>query len=156
MPHKISDTLYPVTDKFGWRIHPVYKTRKFHTGTDHKMPHGTTIKSVANGIVKEADFRSKTFGGRVVIEHTRGRAKGYRTSYNHLSQINVKVDSYVYGGQEIGKSGGTPNTYGAGTSSGPHLHFEVYKPGFDLYQDKYINKEAVVDPEQYWDIIEQD
>lgn len=156
MPHKLADKLYPVTDPFGMRIHPVHKTQTFHTGTDHAMPQGTSVKAVSGGIVIEARI-SKTYGGRVVIEHKEGKAKGYKTSYNHLSQINVKEGEYVFAGEKIGKSGGTKNTVGAGTSTGAHLHFEVYQPGFDMYTSNgYTNKDAVVNPETHWSIVEED
>ena len=77
----------------------------------------------------------KDDGKRVVILHTEGDAKGYKTSYNHLSEINVKPGEYFYGGEQISKSGGTPGTFGAGTSGGAHLHFEVYQPGVDMYKN---------------------
>jgi len=145
MPHKLADKLYPVTSKFGMRIHPVHKTQRLHQGTDHSMPQGTSVKAVSDGVVKQANFNSKSYGGRVVIEHTTGKAKGFKTSYNHLSQINVKEGSYVSAGTEIGKSGGKRNTFGAGTSTGAHLHFEVTNPSGTF-----------VDPETHWGIVEED
>ncbi len=160
MPHKLADKLYPVTSKFGMRIHPVHKTQRPHQGTDHAMPQGTSVKAVSDGVVKQANFNSKSYGGRVVVEHKEGRAAGYKTSYNHLSAINatnVKLNGYVFAGEEIGKSGGTINTFGAGTSTGAHLHFEVYQPGFDMYTSNgYTNKDAVVNPETHWNIVEED
>jgi murein DD-endopeptidase MepM/ murein hydrolase activator NlpD len=70
----------------------------------------------------------------VTIEHS----NGFKTVYGHLSEINVSAGDSVSVNDVIGRSGGTPGTPGAGsTTTGPHLHFEVWYNG------------VVVDPEDY-------
>jgi murein DD-endopeptidase MepM/ murein hydrolase activator NlpD len=105
-----------ITSYFGWRIHPIYRTKIFHNGIDIAAPFGTPVKAAATGVVIYAGW----FGGygyAVVIAHP----DGFYTLYAHLWKYVVKEGQKVYQGQVIGYEGST------GISTGPHLHFSIYK-----------------------------
>lgn len=101
---------------FGWRIHPIYKTRKFHEGMDFTGTIGTPIYATGDGEIITAD-NERGYGKKIVIDH----GYGYRTVYAHLSAYNVKKRQKVKRGEVIGFLGNT------GKSTGPHLHYEVRK-----------------------------
>lgn len=104
---------------FGYRIHPIYKTRKMHQGMDFTAPTGTPIYATGDGTVFRADRKSGGFGNHVRIDH----GFGYVTLYAHLSKINVRKGDKIKRGDVIGLVGNT------GRSVGPHLHYEVRKNG---------------------------
>jgi hypothetical protein len=103
---------------YGWRLHPIKKTRKFHTGLDLSAKTGTPVCAAGSGMVAKAGM-TKGYGNLIIIDH----GDGLTTRYAHLSKINVKEGNEVEGGQLIGKVGST------GQSTGPHLHFEVRVDG---------------------------
>jgi murein DD-endopeptidase MepM/ murein hydrolase activator NlpD len=99
---------------FGWRIHPIFGVRRFHSGIDLAAPYGTLVKAGDGGQVIQAGY----FGGygySVMLYH----GGGFATWYAHLSSIRCAVGQFVERGQVIGLVGST------GWSTGPHLHFEV-------------------------------
>ena len=100
------------------RFHPVLKTRRPHNGTDFGAPTGTPIRAVANGKVLVAG-KNGGHGKFIKLDHQ----DPYQTSYSHLSKIMVKRGERVKQGQIIGKVGTT------GMSTGPHLHFQMWKNG---------------------------
>jgi murein DD-endopeptidase MepM/ murein hydrolase activator NlpD len=100
------------------RYHPILKTRRPHNGTDFGAPSGTAVRAVAAGTIEHAAWNGG-HGKFVKIDH----ADPYETSYSHLSKITVKNGQYVTKGQVIGHVGTT------GLSTGPHLHFQVWKDG---------------------------
>lgn len=104
----------PLTDSFGWRIHPVYGTESFHDGLDISVPYGTPVQAVYSGFVTMAS-RNGGYGLTVRIDH----GGGISTDYCHLSEFNVQVGDWVEAGQIIAYSGNS------GVSTGPHLHFMV-------------------------------
>lgn len=104
---------------FGYRTHPIYKITRLHTGMDFTANVGTEIYATGNGVVTTADAESRGYGNHVVINH----GYGYETLYGHMSSFNVKPGQKVKRGDVIGYVGNT------GTSSGPHLHYEVIKNG---------------------------
>ncbi|MCM1985095.1 D-alanyl-D-alanine carboxypeptidase family protein [Lyngbya confervoides] len=106
------------TSGFGYRIHPVLGTYRFHSGDDIGAPTGTPIVAADCGKVVLAEWEGG-YGNSVVIEH---RNKLF-TRYAHQSVMTVKVGQSVGRGQRIGSVGST------GRSTGPHLHFEVRKGG---------------------------
>lgn len=107
---------------FGYRIHPIKRVRKMHTGVDFKgTPMGTPIYASKAGVVTFAG-RKGGYGNVVIIDH----GSGMSTFYAHQSQIMVKKGQKVTQLQQIGKVGST------GASTGPHLHFEVRKGGVPL------------------------
>jgi len=112
---------------FGMRIHPIYKTKKMHEGMDFSAPVGTEVYATGSGKVT-AVKRERGFGKYVIIDH----GYGYQTVYAHLSDYNVRTGQQVNRGEVIGYVGNT------GTSTAPHLHYEVRK------------KERAVNPANYY------
>ncbi|MDA3780114.1 MAG: M23 family metallopeptidase [Bacteroidales bacterium] len=102
---------------WGWRIHPIYKIRKFHYGMDFTAPIGTEIYASGNGVIKIVQKSLRGYGKKIIIDH----GYGYNTLYAHLSKFAVKKGQKVKRGDVIGYVGTT------GTSTAPHLHYEVHK-----------------------------
>lgn len=102
--------------RFGYRIHPIFKTRKLHTGVDLAARTGTPIYASGDGVIEKAGW-SSGYGKYVVIRHV----NGFETGYGHQSRIadGIKPGVKVRQGQIIGYVGST------GYSTGPHLHFEI-------------------------------
>ena len=100
---------------YGIRLHPVHKVKKFHKGIDFTAPKGTAIQATGNGVVKRVEKKKRGYGHNVVIDH----GYGYTTLYAHMATIDVKKGQKVTKGQKIGEIGST------GTSTAPHLHYEV-------------------------------
>lgn len=111
---------------YGWRVDPVYGTRRFHEGMDFTAPTGTDVYATGNGRIIEAGWQ-QGYGNRIVIDH----GFGYHTLYAHLHKI-LKRSGTVHRGDVIGLVGST------GKSTGPHLHYEVHYHG------------APVDPRNYY------
>ncbi|MBN2757202.1 MAG: M23 family metallopeptidase [Bacteroidales bacterium] len=99
---------------FGYRIHPIYKILKMHTGIDLTAPRGTEIHASGNGIVTRADWAGG-YGNCVRINH----GYGYMTLYGHMNKFIVRPGQKVKRGDVIGYVGST------GLSTSPHLHYEV-------------------------------
>lgn len=106
-----------VASGFGYRIHPVYKMRKMHTGIDFTAQVGTEIYATGNGVVERVENKKRGYGKNVIINH----GYNYKTLYGHMSDFNVREGQKVKRGDVIGYVGNT------GTSTGPHLHYEVIK-----------------------------
>lgn len=106
------------TSSYGWRIHPIYGTRKFHKGLDISAPSGSPVLAAASGTVVQS-YYSSSYGNYTVISH----GGGLMTAYAHQTSRYVSVGETVSAGQQIGTIGST------GNSTGPHLHFEVYVNG---------------------------
>ena len=104
---------------FGWRIHPIYKRRKKHTGIDFTSPQGTPIQVTGDGKVVSIKRNKSGYGNHVIIDH----GYGYKTLYAHMYKVDVKRGQEVKRGQKIGTVGTT------GTSTAPHLHYEVIYKG---------------------------
>lgn len=104
-----------ITSLFGWRIHPITGTPRFHAGTDFGADLGTPVLAAYSGNVAIADMMGG-YGLTVVLDHQKF---GEQTLYGHLSEIFVKPGEAVEQGAVIGLVGST------GNSTGPHLHFEV-------------------------------
>ncbi|WP_339375171.1 M23 family metallopeptidase [Stenomitos frigidus] len=104
----------PISSLFGWRVHPVTGTQRFHSGTDLAAPLGTPVLAAYAGKVAIADFLGG-YGLAVAVDHNKGTQE---TIYAHLSEIFVKPGEWVKQGMVIGRVGST------GLSTGPHLHFE--------------------------------
>lgn len=116
-----------ITSPFGYRIHPILKVKKLHTGIDIGAPSGTTIVAANGGSVIKAGWNN-SYGYMVMIDH----GGGIVTLYAHNSKLLVKAGDVVSRGQSIAISGST------GQSTGPHLHFEVRVNG------------EYVDPQSGW------
>ncbi|MEO1436744.1 MAG: M23 family metallopeptidase, partial [Bacteroidota bacterium] len=100
---------------FGMRLHPIHKVKKMHFGIDFTAPKGTPVYATGNGKVVEVKRSRTGYGNKVVIDH----GYNYRTLYAHLNTVNVKVGQKVLKGELIATIGNT------GTSTAPHLHYEV-------------------------------
>jgi murein DD-endopeptidase MepM/ murein hydrolase activator NlpD len=106
------------SEGFGWRSDPITGEREFHQGMDIVAPTGTVVRAAADGVITSAG-RASGYGKVVDISH----GYGYATRYGHLSRIAVKTGQRVRRGDTIGHVGST------GRSTGPHLHYEVFKAG---------------------------
>ena len=99
---------------------------KFHFGIDLSVPVGTDVRASKGGVITRAGLENPNnhlqgFGRRIRLLHD----DGFTTVYAHLSEILVAENERVAAGQSIGKSGGEKGADGAGSSLGPHLHFEI-------------------------------
>ncbi|MEM9887948.1 MAG: TonB family protein [Bacteroidota bacterium] len=117
------DLIHPIKDRskitkevsYGMREHPVHKDQRLHTGVDYIVPMGTEVVATADGKVVVVKKWKEGYGNHITIKH----AEGYSTFYAHLDDMLVKEGQQVKQGQVIALSGNT------GTSTGPHLHYEV-------------------------------
>jgi murein DD-endopeptidase MepM/ murein hydrolase activator NlpD len=100
------------------RLHPIYKTRRPHRGTDYAAPRGTPVFAAGEGRVTEAGY-TKANGNYVVIQH----GEAYTTKYLHLHKRKVRKGQRVNQQQVIGTVGST------GAATGPHLHYEFLLNG---------------------------
>jgi murein DD-endopeptidase MepM/ murein hydrolase activator NlpD len=123
------------------RFHPVQKRWKAHLGTDFAAPTGTPIRSVGDGIVVEAQYKSNN-GNYVKIRHN----GTYTTQYLHMSRIaqGVRAGTRVTQGQTIGYVGST------GLATGPHLCYRFWRNGVqvdalrvELPPSKPVNKDYI-------------
>lgn len=103
-----------ITSYFGYRTHPVYKTKKFHSGIDIGCGYGASILAAADGVVTVSQYNS-SYGRYIIVNH----GSGLSSLYAHNSSLLVSVGDRVTRGQQIAKAGST------GVSTGNHLHFEV-------------------------------
>ena len=124
-----------VTSPYGWRVHPVYKTKKYHSGIDIAGNYGAAIMAAGPGavILAAKPYQGQNTGGvdygnYCIIDH----GGGYTTLYGHARSIYVRSGQKVKAGQRIGEIGST------GTSTGSHLHFEVRKNGNPVNPLRYL------------------
>lgn len=126
-----SGLVWPTTGRissgYGWRIHPIFGDRRFHTGVDIAAPSGQAVLASLPGTVVFAGTKSG-YGLVVIIDH----GNSFATVYAHLSA------AAVYSGQAVGKSQRIGSVGCTGYCTGPHLHFETR-----------VNGEPV-DPMQYF------
>ncbi|MDK2920254.1 MAG: hypothetical protein PWQ37_2987 [Candidatus Petromonas sp.] len=118
-----------ITSPFGYRLHPILKKKKLHTGIDIGVPYGSNVVAAQSGTVMHADWLGG-YGRVVMIDH----GGGIVTLYAHNSKLLVKEGQEVKRGQVIAKSGSS------GLSTGPHLHFEVRKNGKYVDPMGYVSK----------------
>ena len=113
--------LNKIASGFGYRLHPILKIGRMHSGLDFTAPIGTPIYATADGRVSKAEFNGG-FGNHLVINH----GYGIETLYGHMSRMKVRVGENVKRGEVIGYVGNT------GLSSGPHCHYEVHRKGIPV------------------------
>lgn len=106
------------TSGFGYRENPFNGSRSYHNGIDMACPTGTSIYAALPGKVVQTGY-SATYGNFVIVAHH----SGYKTLYGHMSAILCVPGQSVSQESRIGRVGST------GLSTGPHLHFTVYKNG---------------------------
>jgi len=100
---------------WGYRIHPIYKIKKFHQGIDFTASTGTEIYVTGDGIIEKIESSHRGYGNSIVVNH----GYGVKTLYAHMDRFNVKNGQKVKRGEVIGFVGNT------GLSTAPHLHYEV-------------------------------
>ena len=127
-----------ITSGFGWRRHPIFKGRRFHSGVDIAGPNRTPIKASNSGKIIHSGWYGG-YGKVIIINHgimQDGLYKGKKIStlYAHMSRTAVKVGTYIRKGQIVGYEGST------GYSTGPHLHFEVRVNGKPINPIKFIRR----------------
>lgn len=116
-----------LSSSYGYRNHPVHDEKKFHTGVDISVPPGSDVKSTAQGIVSFAGW-TESGGNVVVIEH----GHGFSTAYAHNRKALVRVGQHIARGEVIAHSGST------GVSTGPHVHYEIWKNGHHTNPAGYL------------------
>lgn len=121
----------PVTSPFGYRIHPIFKSRIFHQGIDIGGPNGGAIVASNDGKVIFSGWYGG-YGKAVIIDHGIVNGQPITTLYAHMSSITASNGQYVKKGQQIGREGST------GYSTGPHCHFEVRVNGKTVNPLNYI------------------
>lgn len=112
---------------FGYRIHPLQNTVKFHYGTDFAANSGTDICAFADGTVLAAG-EDAGYGNYIKIDH----GSGFVTLYGHCSKLLVQAGQMVQRGERIGLVGAT------GQATGPHLHLELLHNGVYLNPEFYL------------------
>lgn len=127
---------------YGWRIDPIYKTSKMHTGMDFTADRGTEVYATGDGVVEAIEHNNWGYGQSIIINH----GYGYKTRYAHLSKFNVKQGQKVKRGDLIGFVGST------GKSTGDHLHYEVEVKGEKVNPINYYHSD--LSPEQYEKLLE--
>lgn len=116
--HKPLHARYWLSSYYGWRSSPFSGKRSYHSGIDMAAPQGTPIYAALGGTVSSVGYNN-VYGNYVIITHH----SGYKTLYGHMSATLVTRGQYVSTDTRIGRVGNT------GMSTGPHLHFTVYKFG---------------------------
>jgi murein DD-endopeptidase MepM/ murein hydrolase activator NlpD len=132
----LNKDLKHVASGWGFRIHPIYHTRKFHYGMDFSAKTGTDVFATGNAKVSYVGWR-QGFGNTVILDH----GYGYQTLYAHLFKSLVHVGQKVKRGDIIALVGNT------GASVGPHLHYEVHQNGHPVDPRNYYFND--LNPEEY-------
>lgn len=124
--------IYPtngrLSSSYGYRPDPFTGQRRFHNGIDIANSMGTRIVATMSGRVADIGDRPSGYGKYVIIKHS----NGYQSLYAHLSRINVREGEYIYQNEKIGEMGNT------GRSTGPHLHFSIYKNNTPVNPSTYL------------------
>lgn len=138
-----NEDLTRIASGYGYRIHPIYRVPKMHTGIDFTAPIGTDIYATGYGVVERVERKHSGYGYNVIVNH----GYGYKTLYGHMSKILVTKGQEVQRGEVIGLVGNT------GRSVGPHLHYEVVKDGSKVNPANYFFNDLT--PEQYEQVLEK-
>lgn len=134
--------LVALASGFGFRVHPIYKVKKMHTGIDFAAPIGTPIYATADGKIEEVSVKFSGYGKMVVIDH----GFGYKTRYAHMHDFAVRTGQNIKRGELIGYVGDT------GISTAPHLHYEVMMNGVLINPVHYFFNDLT--PAEYERIVE--
>jgi len=119
-----------ISSKFGMRLHPFKKKEMHHDGVDVASAKDTPVYAASDGHVSFAEKKGN-YGKLIVINHT----AGFQTRYAQLSEIKVELEQQVKKGELIGLVGSS------GTSTAPHLHFELRKDKEPIDPQEYIRFE---------------
>jgi murein DD-endopeptidase MepM/ murein hydrolase activator NlpD len=120
---------------WGYRIHPIYKIKRFHYGIDFTAPTGTEIYCTGDGIVEKTESSQRGFGNSMIIDH----GYGIKTQYAHMNSFKVRQGQKVKRGDVIGFVGST------GLSTAPHLHYEVTRSGEKVNPINYFFNDLTAD-----------
>ncbi|OGR46041.1 MAG: hypothetical protein A2X34_03875 [Elusimicrobia bacterium GWC2_51_8] len=107
-----------ITSSFGYRLPPLRMASEYHSGIDIASDAGSPIHVTADGVVRHSGW-AQGYGMCVVVDH----GFGYSTLYGHMNELLVKEGTVLKRGQLVGRMGST------GTSTGNHLHYEVWVTG---------------------------
>ena len=119
----------PLSSFFGYRDDPFTGVSRFHAGIDIVVISGTSVRAAMDGKVSDSGYNAN-YGNYVILNH----ADSFQTLYGHLTSASVSVGTTVAQGSVIGISGNT------GYSTGPHLHFGLFRRGHPLNPLKYLLK----------------
>jgi len=126
-------TIWPivgrVSSNFGYRLSPFSGIRQFHNGLDIVGPLNSPVRASMEGKVAETGY-SAIFGNFVILSHS----DGYQTLYGHLNKITVKPGQTISQGNPVGLLGST------GLSTGPHVHFGVFRRGIPQDPKKILGR----------------
>ena len=140
-PVRNSD-LKRIASGYGYRIDPIYKTRRMHSGMDFTAKRGTEVYVTGDGVVELIEKKKWGYGKSIVINH----GFGYKTRYAHLSAFKIIQGQKVKRGELIGLVGST------GKSTGPHLHYDVSKKKEKVNPIGYYHSD--LSAEQYETLLE--
>ena len=130
-----------IASGYGFRMHPIYKIMKMHTGIDFTADIGTPIFATGDAVVDKAEVMSG-YGQIVILDH----GFGYKTRYAHVSQYKCKPGDKVKRGDIIALVGNT------GASVGPHLHYEVFYKGNHVNPVNFFFND--LSPEEFDQVID--
>jgi murein DD-endopeptidase MepM/ murein hydrolase activator NlpD len=117
----------PLSSPFGYRPDPFTGVKRFHAGIDIAVDLGTQVHAAMAGSVEDVGY-NVNYGNYVIMNH----ADGFQTLYGHLSSASVSIGQQLSQGSVVGLSGST------GYSTGPHLHFGLFKRSLALNPLKYL------------------
>ena len=120
-------TAGPITSPYGWRVHPIFGTQRYHSGIDIGADYGDPVLAADGGVVMYAEWMGG-YGYAVIVDH----GGGISTLYAHNSELYVSEGQRVRKGQQLSAAGST------GYSTGPHLHFEVRRNGSPVNPLEYL------------------
>ncbi|WP_422115036.1 peptidoglycan DD-metalloendopeptidase family protein [Brachybacterium sp. UNK5269] len=128
--------VYPVNARlnsnFGWRVHPIYGTRKLHAGVDFPVACGVPVGATHSGRVIAKTYNSGA-GNKLILSHGVHNGRLVTSSYHHLQgYAALSVGDQVSAGATVGYVGTT------GSSTGCHLHFEIHEDGNAVNPGRYV------------------
>jgi murein DD-endopeptidase MepM/ murein hydrolase activator NlpD len=138
----LNENLNMLASGYGMRIHPILKVRKMHKGVDFAAPKGTPIYATGEGVVVAVKTVFGGYGKHIEIDH----GFGFTTRYAHMNEFKVKKGQRIKRGDLIGTVGNT------GSSTAPHVHYEIMKDGRFVNPVNYFFKDLT--PEEFDKILE--
>jgi hypothetical protein len=138
----LNENLNMLASGYGMRIHPILKVRKMHKGVDFAAPKGTPIYATGDGVVVAVKTVFGGYGKHVEIDH----GFGFVTRYAHMNEFKVRKGQKIKRGDLIGTVGNT------GSSTAPHVHYEIMKDGRFVNPVNYFFKDLT--PEEFDKILE--
>lgn len=116
---------------YGYRMHPILKYMRMHTGIDLGGKIGDPVYATGDGVVAYEQMGTTGYGKQIVIDH----GFGYKTRYAHLNKIMAEPGQKIKRGELIAELGNT------GLSSAPHLHYEVIYRGSTVDPLNYFSRD---------------